>query len=55
MSDFHQMGPLTSYVVLAHTAPDRVHRLVDRLRPYPTYVHVDAGTSRTSQTKSWVW
>jgi Core-2/I-Branching enzyme len=46
MSDFHQMRPLTSYVVLAHTAPDRVHRLVDRLRPYPTYLHVDAGTSR---------
>ena len=46
MSDFHRMGELTSYVVLAHTAPDRVHRLVDRLRPYPTYVHVDAGASQ---------
>jgi hypothetical protein len=33
----------TSYVVLTHTAPRRVRRLVDRLRPYPTYLHVDAG------------
>jgi hypothetical protein len=37
------MDHRTSYVVLTHTAPGRVHRLVDRLRPYPTYVHVDAG------------
>jgi hypothetical protein len=38
------MDSLTSYVVLTHTAPRRIYRLVDRLRPYPTYLHVDGGT-----------
>lgn len=43
ISQSRPMDHRTNYIVLTHTAPGRVHRLVDRLRPYPTYVHVDAG------------
>src|ERR1700722_17809945 len=44
--DLVLMDHLTSYVLLTHTAPHQVHRLIDRLRPSPTYIHVDARASK---------